>query len=372
MSVLPAPGVISLARGIPSPDMFAADLLAECGRRAVERHGRVALNYGPPFGFEPLREWLGERHGVPAERVVLTPGSLIALNFVVRDRFAGGGRAIVEAPTYDRMLRALTDAGAEIVSVDRGDAGLDLDRLSALLRERERPRLLYVLPTFHNPTGRTLTGEQRAALVDLAIEHELLVYEDDPYRDVRIEGEHQPYLHELLRERGAEELALFTSSFSKTVAPGLRVGYALLPPQLADPIEATAMRTYVSPPLLAQAQLFEFLDGGHLEPHLRDVGELLRARRDALLGVLDERLSGVATWTRPDGGYFLWLELPEPLDAGELEARAREAGVAFVPGARFFAGGRGAATARLAYSYPSVEEIGEGARRLADLVLEAR
>src|SRR4051812_10912808 len=168
--------------------MFPAAALAEAARRAVERHGRVALNYGPPFGFEPLREWIAERHGTTADRVMLTPGSLIALNFIVRACVERGARAVVEAPTYDRMLHALADVGAGVVTVDRTDTGLDLDRLDALLREGERPRLLYVLPTFHNPTGRTLTAEQRVALVELAIEHELLVYEDDPYRDVRIEG----------------------------------------------------------------------------------------------------------------------------------------------------------------------------------------
>ncbi len=283
MSALPDPGVISFARGIPSPDMFPAELLAESARRAVERHGRVALNYGPALGYGPLREWIAAHHGTTPERVAVTPGSLIALNFLVRHCFADGGRAIVEAPTYDRMLHSLGDAGAEVVTVDRTDAGLDLDRLAEILRTGPRPRLMYVLPTFHNPTGRTLTTEQRAALADLAVEHELLVYEDDPYRDVRVDGAPEPYLHELLRERGAEELALFTSSFSKTVAPGLRVGYALLPPQLVAPIEALATRTYVSPPLLAQAQLHEFLAGGHLESHLRYLGTFLGERRDAML-----------------------------------------------------------------------------------------
>jgi 2-aminoadipate transaminase len=371
VSALPDPGVISFARGIPSPDMFPVELLADSARRAVERHGRVALNYGPPLGYGPLREWIAAHHGTTPERVAVTPGSLIALNFLVRHCFADGGRAIVEAPTYDRMLHSLGDAGAEVVTVDRTDAGLDLERLTELLRTGPRPRLLYVLPTFHNPTGRTLTGDQRAALADLAVEHELLVYEDDPYRDVRVDGAPEPYLYELLRERGAEELALFTSSFSKTVAPGLRVGYALLPPQLVAPIEALATRTYVSPPLLAQAQLLEFLEGGHLESHLRYLGTFLGERRDAMLRVFDEQLTGAATWTCPAGGFFLWLELPEPLDATALGERARHAGVAFVPGAGFFTGGRGARTARLSYSFPSVAEIDEGARRLAALILEA-
>jgi DNA-binding transcriptional MocR family regulator len=312
----------------------------------------VALNYGAPFGYAPLREWLAERHDVTPDRVMVTPGSLIALNFLVG---ATRGRAIVEAPTYDRMLHAL--AGAEVVRVDRTEDGVDLDQLAAAVTPDAR--FLYVLPTFHNPTGRTLTGAQRRALADFAVERGLLVYEDDPYRDVRIEGAPEPYLQSLL----PPELCGFTSSFSKTVAPGLRVGYAILPPQLVAPVAALATRTYVSPPLFAQAQLLEFLEAGFLPAHLEFLGRFLGARRDALLAEL-EALRGLASWTRPDGGYFLWLE--QPLDAAALLERARAAGVAFVPGAAF---GGGPGSARLSFSWPSVEEISEGARRLAELVL---
>jgi DNA-binding transcriptional MocR family regulator len=350
MSVLPAEGMISFARGIPSPDMLPVAQLAECAGRAANR---VSLNYGAPFGYAPLREWLAERHGVTADRVMVTPGSLIALNFIVG---ATRGRAIVEAPTYDRMLHALGDA--EVVRVDRTDDGVDLDQLAAAVTPDTR--FLYVLPTFHNPTGRTLTGEQRRALAAFAIEHELLVYEDDPYRDVRIDGTPEPYLQALL----PDELCVFTSSFSKTVAPGLRVGYAVLPPQLVAPVAALATRTYVSPPLFAQAQLLEFLEAGFLPAHLAFLGRFLGERRDALLAEL-EPLREMATWTRPAGGYFLWLE--QPGDAGALLERARAAGVDFVPGASF---GGGPGSARLSFSYPSVEEIRTGARRLAELVLD--
>jgi 2-aminoadipate transaminase len=350
MSVLPAEGMISFARGIPSPDMLPVAQLAECAGRAANR---VALNYGAPFGYGPLREWLAERHGVTADRVMVTPGSLIALNFLVG---ATRGPAIVERPTYDRMLHALGDA--EVVRVDRTDDGVDLDQLAAAVTPDTR--FLYVLPTFHNPTGRTLTGEQRRALAAFAIEHELLVYEDDPYRDVRIDGTPEPYLQALL----PDELCVFTSSFSKTVAPGLRVGYAVLPPQLVAPVAALATRTYVSPPLFAQAQLLEFLEAGFLPAHLEFLGRFLGERRDALLAEL-EPLRGVAAWTRPEGGYFLWLE--QPGDAGALLERARAAGVDFVPGASF---GGGPGSARLSFSYPSVEEIRTGARRLAELVLD--
>lgn len=369
-SVLPEADVISFARGIPSPDMFPLDQLAESARRAVESHGRVALNYGPPAGFGPLREWLGEYHGVAPGRVVILPGSLMGLNFVVEHVVGHRGRAVVEAPTYDRMLRALTGLAADVVTVDRGADGLGLDRLRDLLAGSPRPSLLYLLPTFHNPTGRTLTLEQRIDLVELALEHELILFEDDPYGLLRVEGEALPHLHELLRARGGDDLAVFSSSFSKTVAPGLRVGYLLLPPWLVAPIEARATRAYVSPPLLPQAQLHDFLTAGHLEPHLDFLRGFLRPRRDALLDVLDEHLPQRATWTRPDGGYFLWLELPEGIETEALNERARAAGVAFVPGAGFFHGDRGRSTARLAFSYPSVDEIRVGGQRLAALVCE--
>ena len=349
MSVLPEAGLISFARGIPSPDLLPVAQLAECAGRAANR---VALNYGAPFGYEPLREWLAERHDVTPDRVMVTPGSLIALNFIVG---ATRGRAIVEAPTYDRMLHALD--GAEVVRVTRGDDGLDLDALAAAVTPDTR--FLYVLPTFHNPTGRTLTGAQRRALAEFAVARELVVWEDDPYRDVRIDGAPEPYLQSLL----PPELCVFTSSFSKTVAPGLRVGYAVLPPRLVAPVQALAMRTYVSPPLFAQAQLLEFLEAGFLSGHLEFVGRFLGARRDALLAEL-EALRGVATWTRPEGGYFLWLE--QALDAASLLERARAAGVTFVPGASF---GGEPGSARLSFSWPSVEEISEGARRLVELVL---
>jgi DNA-binding transcriptional MocR family regulator len=349
VSVLPEAGLISFARGIPSPDLLPVAQLAECAGRAANR---VALNYGAPFGYEPLREWLAERHDVTPDRVMVTPGSLIALNFIVG---ATRGRAIVEAPTYDRMLHALD--GAEVVRVARGDDGVDLDALAAAVTPDTR--FLYVLPTFHNPTGRTLTGAQRRELVEFAVARGLVVWEDDPYRDVRIDGAPEPYLQSLL----PPELCVFTSSFSKTVAPGLRVGYAVLPPQLVAPVQALAVRTYVSPPLFAQAQLLEFLEAGFLSPHLEFVGRFLGARRDALLAEL-EALRGVATWTRPEGGYFLWLEQPQ--DAAALLSRARAAGVAFVPGASF---GGGPGSARLSFSWPSVEEISEGARRLVGLVL---
>lgn len=368
MSIIPAEGVISFARGVPSPDMFPYAQLAESARRAVEVHGRTALNYGPPAGFGPLREWVAERHGVAPGQVLLTPGSMIGLNLLVGALVGPGGVAAVESPTYDRVLASLAAAGASAVTVARGDDGLDLDRLRALLAGPQRPSLLYVLPTFHNPSGRTLTLAQRRELVALAVEHDLLLLEDDPYGLLRVEGERPPYLHELLHEAGAGHLAILASSFSKSVAPGLRVGYLVLPEHHVAALESAALRTYVSPPLLPQAQLYDFLAAGHLEPHLEQACAFLRVRRDALLSGLAEGMPDGITWTHPEGGYFLWLMLREGADATALAAEARTTGVEIVPGAGFHADGTGANTARLAFSFPTVAEIEEGARRLCSLV----
>ena len=351
--------------------MFPVARLAESARRAVEEHGRVALNYGPPAGYAPLRAWLGERHSVAPERVIVTPGSLIGLNLVVAHLFRDGGRAIVEAPTYDRMLQTLAAAGADVVTIENSEDGLDVDALRGLAASDPKPTFLYVLPTFQNPTGRTLTLVQRQELVAIALEHDLPVFEDDPYGLLRVEGEPHPHVHTLLREAGGDHLAIFASSFSKSVAPGLRVGYVILPEPLVAPVEALATRTYVSPPLLPQAQLLDFLLAGELDPHLAFLAGFLRARRDALLDVLDAELAGVARWTRPAGGYFLWLDFPAGLDAAELNERSTAAGVTFVPGRGFFHGNRGHGTARLSYSYPSVEDIRTGAARLAALVRDS-
>jgi 2-aminoadipate transaminase len=367
VSVLPDPGVISFARGIPSPDMFPLELLAACAEQAVREHGRVALNYGPAAGYAPLQAWVAERHGVAPEQVLLTPGSLIGLNLVVR-RLCPGREALVEAPTYDRMLHALVDCGASPVPVPRDQGGLDLDRLGELAARR--PALLYVLPTFHNPTGRTLDEAQRRALVEVAMAHDLPVFEDDPYGLVRIDGAPQPMISSLLRDAGRPDLAIFAASFSKTVAPGLRVGYLVLPEHLVGDLSNVISRTYVSPPLLPQAQLHAFLAAGHFEEHLASLGSFLRPRRDALIEAL-EGLGGAVRFTRPEGGYFLWLELPEHVDAAELERRARAAGVTFVPGAGFYAGEPRRSTARLAFSYSSVEDIREGAARLVGLIRAA-
>ena len=349
---------ISFARGVPAPECIPLAELADCARAIVEHDGETVLSYGPVGGYQPLRNWIADRHGVDPARVLVTNGSLQGIVFLA-ERFAGG-RALVEEPTYDRPLKILAARGLDVTSLPMDDDGLDLDSLEHALRDGPKPDFLYTIPTFQNPSGRTLTAERRRKVVELAREHELLVLEDDPYGLVRFEGDPLPTLFEL---DGGNRVA-YSSSFSKTIAPGLRVGYFVLPAALERELEALAVATYITPALLGQGTAFEFLRRGNLEPNLERVRRLLRERRDAMLEAL-EREVFAARWSRPEGGYFVWLELPDDIDAAALLERVEQVGVTFVKGADF---GGAKNTARLAFSFVSTEEIREGVRRLGTLV----
>ncbi|HEY8107685.1 MAG TPA: PLP-dependent aminotransferase family protein, partial [Gaiellaceae bacterium] len=253
--------------------------------------------------------------------------------------------------------------GAESVGVPMDDDGLIPDELPG-----GDFAFLYTIPTFQNPSGRTLSVERRVRLAELARERNLLVLEDDPYGLVRYDGEPLPSVFELA---SGEQIA-YCSSFSKTVAPGVRVGWYVLPEQLAAEIEALAVSTYISPPYLSQATVLEFVRRGNFEPNLERVNGLLRARRDAMLEALAREMPEDAIWTRPEGGYFVWLELPSGPPAAELLAEAEAAGVTFVKGSDFFPGGRGGERAlRLAFSFVSPDEIAEGVSVLGSLVRAA-
>jgi DNA-binding transcriptional MocR family regulator len=353
---------IPFARGIPAPECLPSADLAECARAAIERDGSTVLNYGPAGGYEPLRRWLAARHRVEPERVVLTNGSLQGFLFLARC-LAPRGPVLVEAPTYDRPLKLLEAMSAEIFALPLDDEGLDVDSLEILLRQGLRPSFLYTIPTFQNPSGTTLSKARRRRLVRLARRYDLLLVEDDPYGLVRFDGKALPTLFEL--DGGAN--VVYGSSFSKTVAPGLRVGYLVMPPGLAAEVEAEATSTYITPALLPQAATYEYLERGLFERNLTRTREALQVRRDAMVSALTRELPE-ARWTVPQGGYFLWLQLPEGIRAEHVAFRAQAAGVTFVPGSDFFLGRGGEGALRLAYSLASPAEIDEGVTRLASAV----
>jgi 2-aminoadipate transaminase len=269
---------------------------------------------------------------------------------------------LVEAPTYDRPLKILADAGAEVTAIPFGDDGLDLEVLEGHLDAGPSPAFLYTIPTFQNPSGRTQPLDVRRRLVELARDRGLLLIEDDPYALVRFEGERLPSLFELAEGEGV----VYTSSFSKVVSPGLRVGYVLSPHGLAGELEERATRTYLAPAFLGQAIVCEYLARGLFEPNLERICRLLRERRDAMLTALADACAPGVTWSRPEGGYFVWLELPPGVDAAAVLARSERAGVTFVKGSDFYPRGDGGdSSARLAYSFVSPEQIIAAVDRLA-------
>ena len=359
---------ISFARGAPSPECLDPELISECAQAALARDGKTILSYGAGGGYGPLRELLAERHGVDPGTVFLTTGGLQGFVFWSAVQLARKpGRVLVEGPTYDRPLKLLGWQGAEVVSLPMDDEGLDLDGVEAELRKGGEISFLYTIPTFQNPSGRTLGAERRRRLVDLAQAFGLDILEDDPYGRVRYEGESPPLLHEL--DDGGR--VTYTSSFSKTAAPGLRVGWFVVPENLRASFDDRAVSTYITPPLLPQAIIHELHVRGAFEPNLERIRALLRARQISMLGALETHMPDDARWSRPEGGYFLWVDLAAGTDAADLLRRSTEVGVTFVKGADFFPAGAGGQSAvRLAFSFETPERIEEGVAILARVLAQ--
>jgi 2-aminoadipate transaminase len=274
--------VISFARGMPGPDLLPIAAFGDCAREALERDGATALQYGPPGGYPPLKGWVAEQHGVDPARVIVTNGSLQGFAFTARHFVQSGSRFFVEAPCYDRSLSILRKLGAEVEQVELADDGLDVDALAGSLRTGD---VVYTIPTFQNPSGCTLSLENRRRLLDLAAERGAFIFEDDPYGMLRFEGEPIPRLFEL-----SGGTTIFLSSFSKTVAPGIRTGYLILPEDLVSPIEELVLSNYVSPAIFVEAALLEFLTSGRFEPNLEAVRDGLRLRRDSMLAALEREM----------------------------------------------------------------------------------
>jgi 2-aminoadipate transaminase len=272
-----------------------------------------------------------------------------------------GDPVVVEAPSYDRTLLGLQRRGAELTAVPLEDDGIGVAELEQQLAGGLRPKLAHVIPNFHNPAGCTLSLEKRERLVALAAEHDFLIFEDDPYGELSFEGERLPTMLSL----DSDDHVVFASSFSKTIAPGVRIGYLIGPPALIAQISTLAVNTYISPNMLAEAIVYEFCRSGAINDSIEHVKGALRERRDALIEALDRYIGDDATYVAPDGGYFLWVELPEEVDTEQLLAAASERGVVFVKGSDFMLeGGRNAL--RLAYSGVTPDQIDEGVRRLGE------
>jgi len=351
---------ISFARGAPSLDIVDVDGLREAADRAFTSDPAGTTAYGTSIGYPRLRAWIADRHEVEPERVLVTNGSMQADAFLFEHLVHAGDEVVVERPTYDRTLLSLRQRGARLHAVELLPDGIDTDALADLLggEQPARPKLAHIIPNFQNPAGYTLSPARRRALLELASAHDFLVFEDDPYVALRFSGETLPTMLSMDPER-----VVYASSFSKTVCPGIRVGYLVGPPDLIAAIAKVATNTYISPNMVAQSIVYEFCASGAIERSIETVRTAL-AKRARTLEVALRRELLEAEFVTPEGGYFLWVTLPDGTDVAALHRAAGELGVAFVKGTDFVLDG-GENTLRLAYSGVTPEQIEDGVARLA-------
>jgi 2-aminoadipate transaminase len=353
---------ISFARGAPSLDIVDVDGLRDAAVRAFESDPGGTTAYGTSVGYPRLRNWIADRHGVEPERVLVTNGSMQADAFLFEQLVGADDEVIVERPTYDRTLLSLRSRGARVHAVELQPDGINTDALTALLTGgagAARPTLAHIIPNFQNPAGYTLSYEKRKRVLELAADHSFMVFEDDPYVELRFSGETLPTMLSMDPER-----VVYASSFSKTVCPGIRVGYLVGPADLIEAIGQLATNTYISPNMVAQSIVYEFCASGAIERSIETVKAALEERAQALGNALRSELAD-AEFVLPQGGYFMWVTLPEGTDVGRLFQAAADRGVAFVKGTDFLLEG-GENTLRLAYSGVTPEQIDVGVQRLAE------
>ncbi len=356
---------ISFARGAPSADILPHDAVREAAAVALARDWERALSYGTGIGHPGLCEWIAERHGeLTTSQVMVANGSLEAGAMLFEHLLEPGDRVLVEQPSYDRTLLLLQRLGVELVPVRLEADGLDIAAVEAALA---RPiKLAHIIPNFHNPAGCTLSTEKRARLVELAAEHGFWIFEDDPYRELPFEGE---ALETMLSMDRAGRV-IHASSFSKTVSPGVRVGYLAGPAAEIAKLAKRANETYISPNMLAEAIVLELCSSGALDRNIEFVKAALRERRDALVAALGEQVPE-AEFVLPGGGYFLWLDLAEGIDTVALLAEARGEGVTFVAGPDFMLEG-GKSSLRLSFAPVPAERIAAGVSRIASALDRVR
>jgi len=353
-----ADDVISFARGAPSADILPVEAVREAAAQALEGDWQRALSYGTGKGHPGLGEWIAGLHSVDPAQVMVTNGSMEAAAFVFQHLLEPGDRVIVEQPSYDRTLLLLGRAGVELVPVPLESDGVDVAAVEAALAGGP-VKLAHIIPNFHNPAGCTLSDDKRKRLVELAAEHDFILFEDDPYRLISFGSEE----HETMLSMDGAGKVLHASSFSKTVSPGVRVGYLAGEPEQVATLAKRAGETYISPNMLAESIVFALCESGGLERNVEFVNAALRERRDVLVDSLSE-LIPEADFVVPQGGYFLWLTLDDDVDTRKLLEASKKEGAPFVAGPDFLIEG-GLNALRLSFASVPADRVAEGVARIA-------
>ena len=360
--------IYSFAGGYPSADTFPLEDIKQTVAEVIDKYQGKAFQYGATQGVMELREAVARRYDVPVERVQITSSSQQGIDVCTRVLVDPGDVVLTSSPSYLGALQSFCSYRADIRGVAHKD---DLNEyrqayiktLDQVRAEGKQVKFLYMIPDFQNPSGESLTLEERQMLVGLAEEYDFLIVEDSPYRELRYEGEHIPTMYSLSPDR-----VIHLGSFSKIFAPGFRLGWAIAHPEILDKIYVCKQSLDLCPPIMDQYVAAEFLESGRLDANLAKSIELYKGKRDLLLGLLEEYMPAGVRWTHPQGGLFLFLTLPEGFDAVKFYDTALDAGVAYVAGEFFHPDGSGKNTMRLNFSFMTRERITEGVKLLASLL----
>lgn len=366
------PEIISFAGGLPAPESFPVKELVEIGRKVLEETGSQALQYGSTEGYPPLREAISQRMSrvmvdAKADDILVTSGSQQGLDFAAKIFINPGDVIICESPTYLGAINAFRAYEPKFVEVEIDNEGMIMEDLENALKENANAKFIYVIPDFQNPSGKTWSIERRKKLIELANKYDVVILEDNPYGELRFEGEILP----AVKHYDTENRVIFLGTFSKILCPGLRLGWVAAGPEILNKFIMVKQGSDLQSSTISQMEVARFLEEYSIDDHISNIIELYRGRRDLMMKTIKEEFPKEAIYTYPEGGLFTWVELPEYMNARELAVKALEQNVAYVPGGSFYPNGGNENTFRLNYSNMDDERIVEGIKRLGKVLRDA-
>ncbi|MBU5428344.1 PLP-dependent aminotransferase family protein [Tissierella pigra] len=366
------PGIISFAGGLPAPESFPVEEFIKIGKEVLENTGTQALQYGPTEGYGPLREAIAKRMekvkvDVKAENILITSGSQQGLDFAAKIFINPGDIIVCESPTYLGAINAFKAYEPKFIEVSTDKDGMNMEELEEVLKNNDKVKFIYVIPDFQNPSGKTWTVERRMKLIELANKYNVAIIEDNPYGELRFEGEILP----AVKHFDTEGRVAFLGTFSKILCPGLRLGWVAADTEFLNKFILVKQGADLQSSTISQMETAKFLELYDIDNHIQKIIDLYRVRRDLMMKTIEEEFPEGVTYTYPEGGLFTWVVLPEYMNARELALKALEENVAYVPGGSFFPNGGNENTFRLNYSNMDEEKIVEGIKRLGKVIREA-
>lgn len=372
LKITQKPGYISFGGGFPAPELFPVEEMINITRDVLLKNGTKALQYGPTEGYQPLREAISKRMekvhvNIKPDNILITSGSQQGLDFAAKIFINPGDKIIVEKPSYLGAVNAFKAYEPTFIDIEMDDDGMIMEDLEAVLKENDDIRFIYVIPDFQNPTGKTWSVERRIKLIEIANKYDIVIIEDNPYGELRFEGEVLP----AIKHFDTENRVIFFGTFSKILCPGLRIGWVAADDTLLHKFILVKQGADLQSSTMAQIEIATFLNEYNIEEHIKKIISVYRVRRDIMINTMKEEFPEEVTFTYPNGGLFTWVTLPEYINTRELAVKALEQMVAFVPGGSFYANGGHENSFRCNYSCMDEENIVIGVKRLANVIKEA-